>query len=269
LSSVNVSVIMPARNAERFIGEALCSLQQQRGVDLEILVVDDGSTDRTSEIVAEFAAADSRIRIVRTGQRGLLPALNTGLDHVAARYITFLDSDDMCPPGKIERQLGKLAAEPTLGAIVGEVLVFEEALGADLQPLPGSRWARVLSPCLGAGIFRREAVEAIGYFDEHFTHSGDIDFLLRLHDSDWPIQPERELALMCRKHAGNMSANPTEVRLQLLKVLQRSIARRRLSARSESPPPFALMKPLAEIEGSETGLPGHRTADLFKNAGRS
>lgn len=268
MSSVTVSVIIPARDAERFIGEALTSLQQQRGVDLEILVVDDGSTDRTPNIVAEFAAADSRIRLVRTAPRGLLPALNTGLDRVAAGYITFLDSDDICPPGRIERQLGKLAATPSLGAVVGEVLMFE-ALGPDMQPLPGSRWARVLSPSLGAGTFRREAIVAAGRFDETFTHSGDVDFLLRLHDSEWPIQPERELALLCRKHAGNMSANPDETRRGLLVALQHSIARRRARGGQHKLLPFALMKPLDQIEGSETGLPGHRTADLFKNAGRS
>ena len=105
---------------------------------------------------------------------------------------------------------------------------------------------------------------SIGRFDESFTHSGDIDFLLRLNDSDWAIQPEAELGLLCRKHGSNMSASAADVQSHLLKALQRSILRRRQSGRLDRPPPFALMKPLSQIEGSENGFPGHRTADLFK-----
>lgn len=269
MNSPEVTILMPAFNSERFIDDALVSLQKQDGIDAEIVVVvDSRSTDGTKEIVAKCAGGDERVRLVEFDRPGLLPALNAGLDQARGRHITFLDSDDICPQGRISRQICKLAAEPSVGAVVGEVLVFE-ALGSDLQPVPGTRWARVLSPCLGAGTFRRQAIDAVGRFDESFTHSGDIDFLLRLHDSDSSIKPEHELGLLCRKHAANMSANPADTQLHLLKALQLSIARRRRSGRPNAILPFALMKPLSEIEGSENGFPGHRTADLFANTGRS
>jgi hypothetical protein len=145
---------------------------------------------------------------------------------------------------------------------VGEVLLFE-VLTPDLTPAAGTRWARVLGPCLGAGTFRREAIDDVGRFDESFTHSGDIDFLLRLNDSNWIIQPEHDLGLLCRKHGNNMSANAADVQRHLLNALHHSILRRR-AGRLDKPPPFALMKPLSQIEGSVDGFPGHRTADLFK-----
>jgi glycosyltransferase involved in cell wall biosynthesis len=264
----DVTVVMAAFNSARFIAEALESLQTQQGPILEIVVVvDSRSNDATTEIVFDLATRDERVTPIIFDRPGLFLALNAGIDAAKGRYITFLDSDDICPSGRIARQVDKLAADRSLGAVVGEVLLFE-ILAPELTPAAGTRWARVLSPCLGAGTFRREAIDEVGRFDETFTHSGDIDFLLRLNDSNWIIQPEQDLGLLCRKHGGNMSANAADVQLHLLKALQRSIARRRLSGLTDRPPPFALMKPLSQIEGSVNGFPGHRTADLFTQKGR-
>lgn len=259
MSTVRVSLLMPAYNAERFIDAALASLLAETDVPLEILVIDDGSTDSTAGVVEACSIRDPRVRLLSMPHRGMFFALNSGLDEARGDYVTFLDSDDLCPPGRIARQVAKLDAAPAAGAVVGEVLVFEALTDAH-EPLPGSRWARILGPCLGAGTFRRAAVEAVGRFDETFSHSGDIDFLLRLHDSEWPLVPERDLALLCRKHAGNMSSEAGKVQSFLLKALQRSIARRRRSGRLNDIPPFALMKPLDQLESSDVALPGHRTA---------
>jgi glycosyltransferase involved in cell wall biosynthesis len=259
-----VSVLMPAYNGASFIDAALESLQRQTFTDLEIIVVvDSRSVDGTRARVVDRALRDARLLLIDLTERhGLFRALNTALKNATGRYIAFLDSDDLCPPGRIARQVEKLDTDPTVGAIVGEVLLFEK-LGPDLQPMPGTRWARVLSPALGAGTFRRAALQAIGEFDESFSHSADVDFLLRLHDSDWPIRPEPELGLLCRKHNRNMSADPDDVQRFLLRALQRSIKRRRESGRLHAALPFALMKPLSEIKESENGFPGHRTKDLF------
>jgi len=261
----SVSVLMPAYNGARFIDAALGSLQEQSYSDLEIIViVDSRSVDDTRARVVGRASSDPRIRMIDlTERQGLFRALNVAKSCALGRVVTFLDCDDLCPPGRIARQVQKLDADPDIGAIVGEVLLFEE-LGPDLQPAPGSRWARVLSPSLGAGTFRQAALNEVGDFDETFSHSADIDYLLRLHDSAWPIRPERELGLLCRKHANNMSADPADVQRYLLRALQRSIKRRRESGRPHAALPFALMKPLSEIEGSEDGFPGHRTEDLFQ-----
>jgi glycosyltransferase involved in cell wall biosynthesis len=260
-----VSVLMPTYNGASFIDAALESLQSQTFTDLEIIVVvDNRSVDGTRERVVDRALGDARLLVIDLTERhGLFRALNVALKRATGRYIAFLDSDDLCPPDRIARQVEKLDADPTIGAIVGEVLLFEE-LGPDLQPASGTRWARVLSPSLGAGTFRRTAFQAIGEFDESFSHSADIDFFLRLHDSDWPLRVEPELGLLCRKHDRNMSANPNDVQRFLLRALQRSIKRRRETGRLHTGLPFALMKPLSEVKMSETGFPGHRTRDLFR-----
>ena len=265
MTAPGLSVLMPVYNGASFVDAALESLQGQSFTDLEIIViVDSRSVDGTREKVVDKTSHDGRIRLIDLTERhGLFRALNVGLASAAGRYITFLDADDLCPAGRIARQVEKLDADPDAGAMVGEVLLFEK-LGADLQPAPGTRWARVLSPSLGAGTFRRAAVQVVGNFDESFSHSADIDFLLRLHDSDWPIRTEPELGLLCRKHARNMSGDPGDVQRYLLRALQQSIKRRRDSGKPYAAMPFALMKPLSEIEGSENGFPGHRTKDLFR-----
>jgi len=101
-----VSVVMPARNAVRFIEQAIRSVIEQTHARWELVVVDDASTDATAERVAAAAAADPRIRLIRLGQRvGPGPARNVALADVRGEYVAFLDSDDLWLPGKLERQL--------------------------------------------------------------------------------------------------------------------------------------------------------------------
>jgi glycosyltransferase involved in cell wall biosynthesis len=98
-----VSVIIPAFNAEAFIGEAIDSALQQSFTDLEVLVVDNRSTDGTGDIARQFD--DSRVRLLKCEKRGAGAARNAGLQHVSGRFIQFLDADDVLDTTNIERQL--------------------------------------------------------------------------------------------------------------------------------------------------------------------
>lgn len=89
-----ISVIIPAYNAQEYIGEALDSVLAQSFTDYEVIVVDDGSTDQTPQILADYASRDSRIRIITTLNQGVSKARNVGLDASAGEYIAFLDADD-------------------------------------------------------------------------------------------------------------------------------------------------------------------------------
>jgi teichuronic acid biosynthesis glycosyltransferase TuaG len=101
-----VSVVMPARNAERFIETAIRSVIDQSHARWELVVVDDASTDGTADRVAAAARADARIRLIRLDQRvGPGPARNVALAGVRGDYVAFLDSDDVWLPAKLERQL--------------------------------------------------------------------------------------------------------------------------------------------------------------------
>jgi teichuronic acid biosynthesis glycosyltransferase TuaG len=100
-----VSVIMPAYNAQLFIGDAIRSVQTQSHREWELLVVDDGSLDETSKVVSEYSACDSRIRLICQANAGPAVARQRALDAAQGRHIAFLDADDLWLPEKLARQL--------------------------------------------------------------------------------------------------------------------------------------------------------------------
>lgn len=119
-----VSVIIPCHNYGRYLGEALNSVRTQTFRDLEIIVVDDGSTDETPEVIAGFA--DSRLRHRRTMNRGVSAARNAGLDMARGEFIAFLDADDRWHPDKLERQVALMDAEPSLALVFSDLQRFSD-----------------------------------------------------------------------------------------------------------------------------------------------
>jgi glycosyltransferase involved in cell wall biosynthesis len=137
--SPTVTVLMPVRNGEATLARAITSVQAQTSSSWELLLVDDRSTDDTPRIAAEFAAADSRIRVHQTasplGSRGLVAALDTGCREAAGRFIARLDADDECLPDRLARQVDLLERTPELG-VVGCLVDF----GGD--PVAAAGYAR-------------------------------------------------------------------------------------------------------------------------------
>ncbi len=106
-----VSIITPAYKAEKVVGETIRSVQAQSYPHWEMLVVEDGSPDATAEVVAGFAAADPRVRLIRQANAGPAMARQKALDHARGRWIAFLDSDDLWLPDKLQRQLAFMERE--------------------------------------------------------------------------------------------------------------------------------------------------------------
>src|SRR5476651_2363164 len=98
-----ITVLMPAYNAERFIGEAIASVLQQTYTDFELVIVNDGSTDSTFDIITTFN--DPRIVVVNQENMGVAAALNTGLKHAKGTYIARFDADDVCYSQRLEKQV--------------------------------------------------------------------------------------------------------------------------------------------------------------------
>jgi glycosyltransferase involved in cell wall biosynthesis len=121
---VRVSVIIPCYNYGRFLGEAIASVRRQTVEDLEIIVVDDGSTDETPEVLAGIR--DPRLRSLRTVNGGISAARNAGLDRASGEYLAFLDADDRWLPTKLERQLAMMDGEPGLGMVFTNFSRFDE-----------------------------------------------------------------------------------------------------------------------------------------------
>jgi glycosyltransferase involved in cell wall biosynthesis len=117
---VFVSVLVPCWNAETTVGPAIDSVLAERSVELECVVVDDASTDRTTDVVGEVAARDPRVRLIRqAGNQGVSAARNRGLDEIRGEWLTMLDADDRFTPGGLERLVRAAEASDPL-AVVGQ-----------------------------------------------------------------------------------------------------------------------------------------------------
>lgn len=134
-----VSVVVPTWNYGRFLPQALQSALKQTGVDLEVVVVDDGSTDNTPEVLAHHAREDHRVRVLRQANQGLSRARNAGLALSRGEFVVFLDADDLLLPGALASQQHLLRQEARCGLAVGRS-VFFETLDAGGDPIPCGQW---------------------------------------------------------------------------------------------------------------------------------
>ena len=114
-SPPRVSILMPVHNEAVFLPAALSSLTKQTLIEWELVVVDDGSSDATPEMLAEAALRDPRIRVIRQNSDGLVHALNAGLAACRAPIIARMDGDDICHPRRLECQVAFLDANPNIG----------------------------------------------------------------------------------------------------------------------------------------------------------
>ncbi len=187
---MSASVVIPTFNHARYLPPALDSALAQTLPAVEFVVVDDGSTDDTPEVLARYAG---RIRVVRQPNRGLPAARNAGVAASRGEYVAFLDADDVLAPAKLAEQAAVLEAEPGVGWTYCDVRIEEDATGVTTTASErfGYRARRLdgwLFPELIRGNFipaiaplvRRPALAAAGPFDERLDALEDWDLWLRL-----------------------------------------------------------------------------------------
>lgn len=181
-----VSVVIPTFNYARFLPETLDSAIEQTFNDIEIIVVDDGSTDATPEVIQPYLA-DRRVRYHRGDHRGTSAARNIGIRLARAPLVAFLDSDDIWLPEKLVRQVPLFERDPQVAVVYSRRLSIDE----HGRPLPlGERplhRGQVLGAlfrqnfiCFSSGVVRRSALEDVGMCDEGIDLSIDFDLWLRL-----------------------------------------------------------------------------------------
>ncbi|HWS87111.1 MAG TPA: glycosyltransferase family 2 protein [Pyrinomonadaceae bacterium] len=192
-----VSVIVPTYNYGRLIGHSLESLRAQTYTDWECVVVDDGSTDDTAEVVARYAASDARIRYVRQENRRQAAARNNGMRHSRGDYFQFLDADDLVEPRKFERQVEYLEAHPEIDVVYGDARYFSDDEMRERHLMPNGRDEERAPTVSGSGeavvaalvrkdpipintaLVRRSVVERVGDFDERLSPVEDWEFWIR------------------------------------------------------------------------------------------
>lgn len=217
-----VSVIIPVFNAERFLSDALNSVLSQGYPNLELIVVDDGSTDGSREIIQR---TPGKIRYLRQENSGPAAARNRGLEIAHGDVLAFQDADDIWPPHKLEIQLATLDKDPTLEIVIGQVQRVQSSLPTD-GPVD-----KIDVPCfsvnLAASIFRRSAFERVGPFDERLRFSEDVDWFMRARERGVRMATIEDVTLFYRLHDQNITRDKTLTNLNTFRVLKMSLDRRR------------------------------------------
>jgi len=213
-----VTALVPCYNGEATLALALDSALAQTYDALEVVVVNDGSTDRSSEIAHAYAErSGGRIRVVDQPNAGLPAARNAAIAAARGDFFALLDADDLWLPQHIERAVAALDADPSVGLVHGNVECIDAA-GASLGVEP-RRWRpqddayrtlllRHEHVCCPSAVFRRRCVEQVGAFDTRFTGLGceDRDLWLRIAER-YRLQYIDEVVVKYRIHAGSMSRN--------------------------------------------------------------
>ena len=191
-----VSVVVPVFNGEAFLGEALESVFAQNYEPLEVIVVNDGSTDRSGEI----AKSDARIRYLEQPNRGASSARNLGVAVASGTFIGFVDADDVIPPTKFSDQIGYLLEHPEIDCVLGRQDWIEEPEGLARDVVWGDPdGIPLMSMVLRSNVLR----EIGGYVEEH---GGDMDMLVRLRASGHGIAVLPQMVLHRRYHGNNLVA---------------------------------------------------------------
>jgi hypothetical protein len=234
-----VSVVMAVRDGERFVVEAVESALAQQGCMLEVVVVDDGSVDRTPELLASLAARDGRIVVETTENRGLAAALNRGIELARAPLIARLDADDVALPGRLVRQKEFLDARPR-ACVVGGAVRFIDGRGrafAEWQYPVTDGEVRAQFPqstpfAHSAVTMRRASFESVGGYRPAFTSALDLDLWLRLSER-CELANLQEPVVEYRIHPAQMTVQHLE--RQTLEVVAARISARARASGSADP----------------------------------
>jgi glycosyltransferase involved in cell wall biosynthesis len=231
VSAPLVSVVMPCHDGEAFVGATVAhvlALADEAAVAIEVVVVDDGSTDATAALVDALVATDRRVRLVRQRQAGVAAARNTGLAHARGRVIGMLDADDRWTPAVFSVLLPALLAEGAPPVVQGRVRDDWPDVGL------GPAYEAVN---LGSALFRREVFADVGPFDETFTRLEDMEWSVRSYDHRIPKRRFDDVVLLyVRRPDGLTSTAPR--RDPFLARALRSAAKRRAQGVRPLPPGF-------------------------------
>jgi glycosyltransferase involved in cell wall biosynthesis len=226
-----ISVIVPVYNGERYIGEAIDSIRRQRHGALDIIVVDDGSTDGTP---AAVAAMGSGVRYVRQANGGPPAARNRGLQLARGGLLAFLDADDLWTDDKLDIQLPLLLNDPSIDIVCGRTQIVlqtgTEYGESQLEPFLEPKQALTLQ----GSLIRRAVFDRVGQLDESQRFADDVDWFLRARDLGVSILSHPEVTWLYRRHDRNITNQVGAHQDYLATLIKKSLDRRR-RLRSEGP----------------------------------
>ena len=231
---MKVSVIIPTYNRADFLAEAIDSVLNQTWKDLETLVVDDGSTDSTWEVVARYG---ERLKYFYKKNEGPSSARNVGIREAMGTYVAFLDSDDVWEPEKLFIQMNFMRKHPEIKLVCTDSSVIdsrESREGKLKTDLMGNLFSLLYSNSFirtSTVLMEKACFQEVGYFDERYRSAEDYDVWLRVARS-YPIAYLNRPLVRYRKHGGNVSHDKITLRRNALNVLEAHYDPKEISART-------------------------------------
>jgi len=212
-----VSVVLAVRNGDAFLDEAIASIRAQTLSDLELIAVDDGSTDGTQAILARHAHEDGRIRVYHRQERGLVPALNDGVLLAQGTYLARMDDDDVALGDRLDRQVTELQNRPDVGVIGGwadEIDAQGRVLRRIETPVEVDELRKHMLTRNNGLIHstvcaRTDAIRQAGGYRSVFPHAEDYDLWLRIGDTA-RVANLPQVVMRVRNHANRMSYRHAE-----------------------------------------------------------
>ncbi len=224
-----ISIIIPVYNRAVTIQATIDSVLQQTFLDFELIIVNDGSTDRILEILSHYT--DPRIKVFSFSHAGAAVSRNRGLELASGKYIAFLDSDDLWTPDKLTAQLNALQTHPEAAVAYSWTDYIDQwgnwqKAGRHIT-VNGEAYAQMLlTNFLENGsnpLIRRYACDVVGGFDESLTGGQDWDFYLRLA-ANFLFVNVPAVQVFYRVHSDSISANITRQEQQVVKVLNKAFS---------------------------------------------
>ncbi len=227
-----VSCIVPVFNCERFVAESIDSALEQTYDPIEIVVVNDGSTDGTKALLGGYG---ERIKVIDQANAGMNTARNRGVEASSGSLLAFLDADDLWLPEKTEIQIERLAARPGAGICTCMIENFwKKELANEAERLRGTKHDGPRMASIQGIIVRREIFDRIGGLSTDTSHYAEIDILLRARADDVVIEHVDRILVRRRIHENNISRSRGEQgSADLLFLAEKAIARRRAAKSKE------------------------------------
>ncbi|HEY3727608.1 MAG TPA: glycosyltransferase [Solirubrobacteraceae bacterium] len=220
-----ISVVIPAFNAEAFLAEAIESVLAQDYGPVEVIVVDDGSTDRTAAVASCYSVA-----CLRQANSGQAAARNAGVAAARGAFVSFLDADDLWRPSKLSTEIAHLQAHPELDYVL---VHMQRSLspGAPWPPGTPASWFKEPQPGTlpSAALVRRAVLDRIGPFQTGFRHGSDTEWQARAADAGtrWELLPN--VLVEYRIHGNNNSYDNLAMKQEMFELLRASLARKRMA----------------------------------------
>jgi glycosyltransferase involved in cell wall biosynthesis len=217
-----VSVIIPVYNGEKYIKEAVGNVLCQNYPNLEIIIINDGSTDNSGKIIENL---DTDVRYFKRHNTGPSLARNAGIKNATGKYIAFLDVDDLWPENNLSHLVQELEDNPGIDVVRGFAQLFRDTEDGDKEYLGNPKESYRFY--IGAALYRKSVFKKVGLFDPALVFGEDTDWYYRSVEKDISTKWLDEVTLFVRRHGENMTEGKSVVELNKLKTIKRAIDRKR------------------------------------------